>query len=84
MKLYRIKAEAWSSVFGTPDNPNYGGSSNDCTSVAQKPDCSAFLFLTHTTQDDLEGLTLLDSIPLLLFVLLLLSKISSKTTCCFL
>ena len=59
MKLYSIKAEAWSSVFGTPDNPNYGGSSNDCTSVAQKPDCSAFLFLTHTTQDDLEGLTLL-------------------------
>ena len=63
MKLYSIKTEAWSSVFGTPDNPNYGGSSNDCTSVAQKPDCSAFLFLTHTTQDDLEGLTLLDSIP---------------------
>jgi len=63
MKLYKINAVNCSDYFGTPDDPI---DRSYVTIIAQKPDCSAFLFLckdTHTTQDDLEGLTLLDSIP---------------------
>ena len=42
MKLYSITAAAYSNFYGTPDDPE---DRSDCTTIAQKPDCSAFLFI---------------------------------------
>ena len=60
MKLYSITATAWKNFYGTLENPT---DRSDCITIAQKPDCSAFLFICKDAQDDLDGLTLLDAVP---------------------
>ena len=60
MKLYSITAAAWEDFYGTQDNLE---DRSDCTTIAQKPDCSAFLFICKDEQDALTGLTLLDAVP---------------------
>jgi len=60
MKLYSITAAAYSNFYGTPDDPE---DRSDCTTIAQKPDCSAFLFICKDEQSALTGLTLLDAVP---------------------
>ena len=60
MKLYSITAAAWEDFYGTQDDLE---DRSDCTTIAQKPDCSAFLFICKDEQDALTGLTLLDAVP---------------------
>ena len=60
MRLYSIAATAWENFYGTPDDPE---DRSYTTTIAQKPDCSAFLFVCKDAQDDLDGLTLLDAVP---------------------
>ena len=60
MKLYSITAAAWEDFYGTQDDPI---DRSDCTTIAQKPDCSAFLFLCKDTQDAQTGLQLLNTVP---------------------
>ena len=60
MGLYKITAAAWENFYGTPDDPE---DRSYTTTIAQKPDCSAFLFICKDAQDDLDGLTLLDAVP---------------------
>lgn len=60
MKLYSITATAWKNFYGTLENPT---DRSDCITIAQKPDCSAFLFICKDAQDALTGLTLLDAVP---------------------
>ena len=60
MRLYKITAAAWENFYGTPDDPE---DRSYTTTIAQKPDCSAFLFVCKDAQDDLDGLTLLDAVP---------------------
>ena len=60
MKLYSITAAVYSDFYGAPDDPI---DRSDCTTIAQKPDCSAFLFICKDEQDALTGLTLLDAVP---------------------
>ena len=60
MKLYKITESAWSNFYGTFDNRI---DRSDCTTVAQKSDDSAFLFICKDAQDALTGLTLLDAVP---------------------
>ena len=60
MKLYSITGAACSNYFGTPDDPI---DRSYVTMIAQKPDCSAFLFICKDAQDALTGLTLLDAVP---------------------
>ena len=60
MKLYSITAAAWEDFYGTQDNLE---DRSDCTNIAKKPDCSAFLFICKDAQDALTGLTLLDAVP---------------------
>jgi len=60
MKLYSITGAACSNYFGTPDDPI---DRSYVTMIAQKPDCSAFLFVCKDAQDALTGLTLLDAVP---------------------
>ena len=60
MKLYSITAAAWEDFYGTQDNLE---DRSDCTTISQKPDCSAFLFICKDAQDALTGLTLLDAVP---------------------
>ena len=60
MKLYSIAATAWENFYGTPDDPE---DRSYTTTIAQKPDCSAFLFVCKDAQDDLDGLSLLDAVP---------------------
>ena len=57
MKLYKIEASNWETFFGTPDEPIV----RDVITIAQKPNCDAFLLLTIDTFDQLE---LLDSVPI--------------------
>jgi len=60
MKLYKILATAYSNYYGTLDNPI---DRSYTTTIAQTPNCNAFLFLCKDTQDALTGLTLLDTVP---------------------
>ena len=60
MKLYNITSAACSDYFGTPDDPI---DRSYVTIIAQKPDCSAFLFLCKDTQDAQTGLELLSTVP---------------------
>jgi hypothetical protein len=60
MKLYKINGVNCSDYFGTPDNPI---DRSYITMVAQKPDCSAFLFLCKDAQDAQTGLELLSTVP---------------------
>ena len=60
MRLYKITAAAWENFYGTRDDPI---DRSYTTTIAQKPDCSAFLFVCKDAQDSLDGLTLLDAVP---------------------
>jgi len=60
MKLYSITAAAWEDFYGTQDDPI---DRSDCTTIAQKPECRAFLFICKDAKDALTGLTLLDAVP---------------------
>ena len=60
MKLYKINAENYEDYYGTMSDPI---DRSYTTTIAQKPDCSAFLFLCKDTQDAQTGLTLLSSVP---------------------
>jgi len=60
MRLYKITAATYEDFYGTPDDPI---DRSYTTTIAQKPDCSAFLFVCKDAQDDLDGLTLLDAVP---------------------
>ena len=60
MRLYSITGAACSNYFGTPDDRI---DRSYVTMVAQKPDCSSFLFVCKDAQDDLDGLTALDEVP---------------------
>ena len=60
MKLYKILATACENYYGTIESPI---DRSYTTTIAQKPDCSAFLFLCKDTQTALTGLTLLSTVP---------------------
>ena len=60
MKLYKILATSYKNYYGTQGNPI---DRSYTTIIAQKPDCSAFLFLCKDEQDALTGLTLLTTVP---------------------
>ena len=60
MKLYKILATAYKNYYGTIESPI---DRSYTTTIAQKPDCSAFLFLCKDTQTALTGLTLLSTVP---------------------
>jgi len=60
MKLYKILATAYEDYYGTINDPI---DRSYTTTIAQKPDCSAFLFLCKDEQDALTGLSLLDTVP---------------------
>ena len=60
MRLYKLEASNYAEFFGTLDNPI---DRSYTTTIAQKPDCSAFLFLCKDEQDAQTGLTLLNSVP---------------------
>ena len=60
MRLYSITAAAFENYYGTIDNPI---DRSYTTTIAQKPDCSAFLFVCKDEQDALTGLTALDAVP---------------------
>ena len=57
MKLYKIEASNWETFFGTPEEPII----RDVITIAQTPNCDAFLFLAKDTFDELE---LLGSVPI--------------------
>ena len=60
MKLYKIAAENHEDYYGTMENPI---DRSYTTTIAQKPDCSAFLFLCKDAQDAQTGLELLSTVP---------------------
>jgi hypothetical protein len=60
MRLYKILATAYANYYGTQDDPI---DRSYTTTIAQKPDCSAFLFVCKDAQDDLTGLSLESSVP---------------------
>ena len=60
MKLYKILASNYEDYYGTTDSPI---DRSYTTTIAQKPDCSAFLFLCKNTQDAQTGLSLLSTVP---------------------
>jgi hypothetical protein len=60
MRLYKILATAYENYYGTQDDPI---DRSYTTTIAQKPDCSAFLFVCKDAQDDLTGLSLESSVP---------------------
>jgi hypothetical protein len=60
MKLYKILAANYETYYGTIDSPI---DRSYTTTIAQKPDCSAFLFLCKDTQDAQTGLSLLSTVP---------------------
>ena len=59
MKLYKIEASGWETLFGTPEDPI----AKDVIILARTPNDGAFLFLSKDAQDAQDGLTLLDSVP---------------------
>ena len=60
MKLYKIAAANYEDYYGTMENPI---DRSYTTTIAQKPDCSAFLFLCKDAQDAQTGLQLLSTVP---------------------
>ena len=60
MKLYKIAAANYEDYYGTIDDPI---DRSYTTTIAQKPDCSAFLFLCKDAQTAQTGLTLLTTVP---------------------
>ena len=60
MKLYKIAAANYEDYYGTMENPI---DRSYTTTIAQKPDCSAFLFLCKDTQTAQAGLELLNTVP---------------------
>ena len=60
MRLYKIVGANYATYFGTPDNPI---DRSYTTTIAQTPNCDAFLFLCKDEQDAQTGLTLLDAVP---------------------
>jgi len=62
MRLYKILTAngAYETYFGTPLNRI---DRSYTTTVAQTPNCDAFLFLCEDEQDAQTGLTLLDAVP---------------------
>ena len=60
MRLYKILATVYANYYGTQDDPI---DRSYTTTIAQKSDCSAFLFVCKDAQDDLTGLSLESSIP---------------------
>ena len=58
MKLYKIEASNWETFFGGPDIEDR--IERDVITIAQTPNCDAFLYLSNDTFDELE---LLDSVP---------------------
>ena len=60
MKLYKILAANCETYFGTRDNPI---DRSYVTTIAQTPNCNAFLFLCKDTQDAQTGLSLLSTVP---------------------
>ena len=60
MKLYKILSANYKTYYGTQESPI---DRSYTTTIAQKPDCSAFLFVCKDAQDDLDGLTALDAVP---------------------
>ena len=61
MNLYRVTAANWINFFGDA-HPDKVVSRPEMINFAQKPDCSAFLFLSNETYDD-ENAELLDAVP---------------------
>ena len=59
MKLYKIEASGWETLFGTPEDRI----ERDVIIIARTPNDGAFLFLSKDAQDAQDGLTLLDSVP---------------------
>ena len=59
MKLYKLEASNWETFFGTPE-PRGTRIERDVITIAQTPNCDAFLLLAEDTFDELE---LLDSVP---------------------
>ncbi len=57
MKLYKLEASNWETFFGTPENRI----ARDTITIAQTPNCDAFLYLSKETYG--EPLELLDSVP---------------------
>ena len=60
MKLYKILAANNQTYFGTIENPI---DRSYTTTIAQTPNCDAFLFVCKDEQDAQTGLTLLSSVP---------------------
>ena len=60
MRLYSITSAAYSNYYGPPDDRI---DRSYTTTIAQKPDCSAFLFLCKDAQDAQTGLELLSTVP---------------------
>ena len=60
MKLYKILATAYEAYYGTIDSPI---DRSYTTTIAQTPNCDAFLFLCKDTQTALTGLELLSTVP---------------------
>tara|TARA_R110002072_G_scaffold160421_3_gene311674 strand:+ start:446 stop:817 length:372 start_codon:yes stop_codon:yes gene_type:complete len=60
MKLYKIIKENYRDYYGTINNPI---DRSYTTTIAQTPNCDAFLFLCKDTQDAQTGLTLLSTVP---------------------
>jgi len=58
MKLYKIEASNWEAFFGTRDEPI----ERDVKTIAQTPNCDAFLLLANDTFEEPE-VELLDSVP---------------------
>ena len=58
MKLYKIDASNWETFFGGPRREDL--IKRDVKTIAQTPNCDAFLLLANDTFDELE---LLDSVP---------------------
>ena len=60
MKLYKILSANYKTYYGTQESPI---DRSYTTTIAQKPDCSAFLFLCKDTQTAQTGLSLLSTVP---------------------
>ena len=60
MKLYKILATACEDYYGTEENPI---DRSYTTTIAQTPNCDAFLFLCKDEQDAQTGLELLSTVP---------------------
>jgi hypothetical protein len=60
MKLYKINAENYEDYYGTIENRI---DRSYTTTIAQTPNCDAFLFLCKDEQDAQTGLELLDTVP---------------------